>query len=183
MESTLTKSHHDPLHLTSPASTYLTLTPNRDRRCKHGSETVRFFGNVHRGPVPVRGRRWESERKKPRSSGVSLRAWGRPLSATLLLIFPPSRRSEVGEPTLQSEPGSGWSWILRSCCLCDPTAPSRLDPMDIGMIVDRGHDFPSHIQAKLDSYGSGMWLFRDDPTRGTTKALNHYRGDHRGFVK
>jgi hypothetical protein len=57
-----------------------------------------------------------------------------------------------------------------------------LDPADIGMIVDRGHDFPSHIQAKLDSYGSDMWLFRDDPTRVTTKALNHYRGDHRGFV-
>lgn len=58
----------------------------------------------------------------------------------------------------------------------------RLDPSDVGMVVDRGHDFPSHIQAKLDSYGSDMWLFRDDPTRGTTKAMNHYRGDYRGFV-
>jgi len=55
-----------------------------------------------------------------------------------------------------------------------------LDPADIGMVVDRGRDFPPLIQAKLDSYGSDMWLFRDDPTRGTTKALNHYRGDHRG---
>ena len=54
--------------------------------------------------------------------------------------------------------------------------------MDVGMVIDRGYDFPSHIQNKLDSYGSDMWLFRDDPTRGTTTALNHYRGDHRGFV-
>jgi len=54
--------------------------------------------------------------------------------------------------------------------------------MDVGMVVDRGHDFPSHVQAKLDSYGSDMWLFRDDPTRETTAAMNHYRGDHRGFV-
>ncbi|KAF9646979.1 Ribokinase-like protein [Thelephora ganbajun] len=56
-----------------------------------------------------------------------------------------------------------------------------LDPTDIGMVVDRGHDFPPHIQTKLDSYGPDMWLFRDDPTRETTTALNHYRGDHRGF--
>ena len=50
------------------------------------------------------------------------------------------------------------------------------------MVIDRGHDFPSHIQARLDSYGSDMWLFRDDPTRRTTTALNHYRGEHRGSV-
>lgn len=56
-----------------------------------------------------------------------------------------------------------------------------LDSADIGLIVDRGNDFPAHVQAKLDSYGSDMWLFRDDPTRATTKALNHYRGDHRAF--
>lgn len=55
-----------------------------------------------------------------------------------------------------------------------------LDPTDIGMIVDRGHDFPTHIQTKLDSYGSDMWLFRDDSGRRTTKALNHYCGEHRG---
>lgn len=55
-----------------------------------------------------------------------------------------------------------------------------LVPTDVGMIVDRGRDFPAHIQAKLASYGPDMWLFRDDPTRGTTKALNHYQGDHRG---
>jgi len=81
-----------------------------------------------------------------------------------------------------SELGSGQSPIPQDHCLWDLIVWHRLDPSDVGMVVDRGHDFPSHIQAKLDSYGSDMWLFRDDPTRGTTKALNHYRGDHRGSV-
>jgi len=56
-----------------------------------------------------------------------------------------------------------------------------LDPTDIGMVVDRGHDFPSQIQTKLDSYGPDMWLFRDDPTHGTTTALIHLRGERREF--
>lgn len=50
------------------------------------------------------------------------------------------------------------------------------------MIVDRGHDFPEHIQRRLDSYGEEMWLYRDDLSRDTTKALNEYRGDHRGCL-
>ena len=83
---------------------------------------------------------------------------------------------------LLSEPGSGWSSILRDRYFWGLTIPHRLGPGEVGMIVDRGHDFPAHIQAKLDSYGPEMWLFRDDPTRGTTKALNHYRGEYRGSV-
>lgn len=50
------------------------------------------------------------------------------------------------------------------------------------MIVDRGHDFPEDIQHKLDHYGSEMWLYRDDPSRGTTKAVNIYKGEQRGYV-
>jgi hypothetical protein len=57
----------------------------------------------------------------------------------------------------------------------------RLQPSRIGMIVDRGHDFPPHIQDALDSYGQEMWLFRDDKSRGTTRALNAYRGEERGY--
>lgn len=49
------------------------------------------------------------------------------------------------------------------------------------MIVDRGNDFPNDIQDKLLSYGADMWHFRDHDDRGTTRALNSYRGDHRGF--
>lgn len=50
----------------------------------------------------------------------------------------------------------------------------------IGMVVDRGTDFPSSIQEKLDGYGPEMWIFRDQD-HGTTRALNSYRGEHRSF--
>ncbi|KAL4081913.1 Ribokinase-like protein [Scleroderma yunnanense] len=43
------------------------------------------------------------------------------------------------------------------------------------------NDFPQDIQDKLISYGADMWHFRDHDNRGTTRALNAYRGDHRGF--
>lgn len=56
-----------------------------------------------------------------------------------------------------------------------------LAPDRLGMIVDRGHDFPEDIQRKLDSYGTEMWLYRDDASRGTTRALNEYKGELRGF--
>lgn len=50
------------------------------------------------------------------------------------------------------------------------------------MIIDRGTDFPSHIQHKLDSFGSDMWLFRDRTDgRPTLSALNAYRGESREF--
>lgn len=49
------------------------------------------------------------------------------------------------------------------------------------MTVDRGCDFPQYAQEKLDSYGAGMWRFRDG-AQGTTKALNLYRGDLRECV-
>ena len=55
-----------------------------------------------------------------------------------------------------------------------------LPPNKIGMIVDRGSDFPPEIQKSLDAYGESMWLFRDDASRTTTRAVNSYRGDHRG---
>ncbi|KLO15659.1 Ribokinase-like protein [Schizopora paradoxa] len=49
------------------------------------------------------------------------------------------------------------------------------------MIIDRGHDFPTDIQSALQHYGSDMWLFRDNPDAVTTRAVNIYQGDHRGF--
>lgn len=53
------------------------------------------------------------------------------------------------------------------------------------MFVDRGYDFPSDIQALLDSFNSPNSLcFRDDPSRQTTRAVNIYssqRGQVRGF--
>ncbi|EPQ59546.1 Ribokinase-like protein [Gloeophyllum trabeum ATCC 11539] len=57
----------------------------------------------------------------------------------------------------------------------------QLPAEKVGMIIDRGTDFPLWIQEKLDSYGPTMWLFRDHADRGTTRALNSYKGDLRGF--
>ncbi|KAF9485382.1 Ribokinase-like protein [Pholiota conissans] len=56
-----------------------------------------------------------------------------------------------------------------------------LPPTEIGMIVDRGYDFPTDIQQNLLNYGDEMWLFRDNPLRTTTRALNSYCGELRGF--
>ncbi|KAG8830343.1 hypothetical protein FRC17_005029 [Serendipita sp. 399] len=51
----------------------------------------------------------------------------------------------------------------------------------VAMIVDRGHDFQPSVQETLNSYGNRMWIFRDHQDRETTRALNLYRGEHRGF--
>ncbi|KAF9246977.1 Ribokinase-like protein [Melanogaster broomeanus] len=56
-----------------------------------------------------------------------------------------------------------------------------LSPSNVGMIIDRGDDFPQDIQEKLLSYGSDLWHFRDHSDWATTRALNSYRGDVRNF--
>ena len=58
---------------------------------------------------------------------------------------------------------------------------TRLPANEVGMIVDRGRDFPLNIQVKLQTYGAEMWIFRDDQERITTRAANIYRGDNRGL--
>ena len=69
---------------------------------------------------------------------------------------------------------------LRTFRISKETNIHRLQPKLIGMIVDRGNDFPSDIQNTLEQYGKDMWLFRDDRERCTTRALNIYHGEHRG---
>lgn len=59
---------------------------------------------------------------------------------------------------------------------------ARLPPQDIGMIVDKGYDFPSDIESKLKLYGDDMWFFRPRTQAQTTRALNIYKGDQRGYV-
>ncbi|KAF8665739.1 hypothetical protein AX16_000187 [Volvariella volvacea WC 439] len=49
------------------------------------------------------------------------------------------------------------------------------------MIVDKGSDFPADIESKLLAYGPEMWLFRERRNGVTTRALNSYRGELRGF--
>jgi len=56
-----------------------------------------------------------------------------------------------------------------------------LEPKQIGMIVDKGSDFPADILTTLLSYGEEMWFFRNREGEGTTRALNKYIGEHRGF--
>ncbi|KAH6915139.1 Ribokinase-like protein [Coprinopsis sp. MPI-PUGE-AT-0042] len=56
-----------------------------------------------------------------------------------------------------------------------------LQPSEIRMVIDRGYDFPSDIEQKLLKFGEEMWAFRDQPSAQTTRALNAYRGEHRGF--
>ncbi|KAJ6516082.1 Ribokinase-like protein [Mycena sanguinolenta] len=55
-----------------------------------------------------------------------------------------------------------------------------LPASQIGMIIDRGSDFPPSMESKLAEFGKEMWLYRDQPS-GTTRAVNTYRGDHRSF--
>lgn len=56
-----------------------------------------------------------------------------------------------------------------------------LPPDALGMIIDRGNDFPQDIQNRLLTYGSDIWHFRDDLNRVTTRSRNSYRGEYRGF--
>jgi len=86
-------------------------------------------------------------------------------------------QDEHGHPTgrkLPSQIGGGGTYASIGARIWLPADK-------IGMIVDRGDDFPAAIQERLDSFGSDMWLYRDNPGCKTTRALNSYRGDHRGF--
>jgi len=83
---------------------------------------------------------------------------------------------EQGQPTgreTTEQIGGGGTYAAVGCRMW--LAADR-----ICMTVDRGHDFPQYAQEKLNSYGAGMWRFRDG-AHGTTRALNLYRGDVRGF--
>lgn len=75
----------------------------------------------------------------------------------------------------------------------------------LGIVVDRGNDWPSEvstsshprvgrrtpnrltprlapqIQTALTRFGPAMWHFRENPTRPTTRALNRYTGEKRDF--
>lgn len=56
-----------------------------------------------------------------------------------------------------------------------------LTPDKLGMVIDKGTDFPETFHSTLMNYGNRMWLFRDRADGVTTRALNTYRGDHRDF--
>lgn len=50
---------------------------------------------------------------------------------------------------------------------------------EVGIVVDRGSDWPKEVQDKLDKFGE-MWTFRNNQDQLTTRALNLYKGEHRG---
>lgn len=51
----------------------------------------------------------------------------------------------------------------------------------VGILVDRGYDWPKDLDEELAAYGSEMWVFREQPDHPTTRALNLYTGEHRGM--
>lgn len=71
--------------------------------------------------------------------------------------------------------------LLRILCgLRSAHVLGRLPAEKVGMVVDKGHDFPKDIEEKLIAYGKDMWLFRQQFDRETTRAINSYRGESRG---
>ncbi|GAA5958664.1 hypothetical protein JCM8115_000317 [Rhodotorula mucilaginosa] len=56
-----------------------------------------------------------------------------------------------------------------------------LPPNRVGILVDRGYDWPKDLDEELAAYGSEMWVFREQPDHPTTRALNLYTGEHREF--
>jgi len=58
-----------------------------------------------------------------------------------------------------------------------------LPASQVGMIIDKGVDFPQEIDAVLKTYEESMWFFRQEPGVTTTRALNTYSGDHRDTLR
>ncbi|KAG1762304.1 Ribokinase-like protein [Suillus occidentalis] len=80
---------------------------------------------------------------------------------------------EQGKPTGETIGGGGTYATIG--------ARIWLPPDSLGMIIDRGNDFPEDIQNRLLTYGSDIWHFRDDSNRVTTRSRNSYKGEYRGF--
>ncbi|KAJ3556052.1 hypothetical protein NP233_g12066 [Leucocoprinus birnbaumii] len=56
-----------------------------------------------------------------------------------------------------------------------------LAPDNVGMIVDKGYDFPTEIQEEMLRYGEAMWAFREQPHHRTTRILNSFYGERTEF--
>ncbi|KAJ7179329.1 Ribokinase-like protein [Mycena filopes] len=81
--------------------------------------------------------------------------------------------SEVTSRTLAPQIGGGGTYAAIG-------ARVWLPPTQVGMIIDKGPDFPPTMESTLAEFGSEMWIYRNQPV-ATTRALNTYHGDHRSF--
>ncbi|PWN34368.1 Ribokinase-like protein [Meira miltonrushii] len=87
--------------------------------------------------------------------------------------------ASLGDRGLGEQIGGGGTYFAVGARMC-------LSPDKVMMTVDRGSDFTSEIQEKLDIYSKpdqphSLWRFRQRKD-GTTKAVNIYRGEERGFA-
>lgn len=96
----------------------------------------------------------------------------------------PTTGADLGNRGFQDQIGGGGCYFAIG-------ARVWLPPSEIQVIIDRGVDWSSSDQAVLDQFNRtpsssqsqvsfSMWHYRSRPDR-TTRALNIYRGDHRGF--
>ena len=92
----------------------------------------------------------------------------------------PTTGKDLGNKGLADQIGGGG-------CYFAVGARVWLPPSHIQMIIDRGSDWRTEDQDVLDRFDrtppgscSSMWLYRSRPD-GTTRAVNRYKGEHRGF--
>ncbi|GAC99066.1 hypothetical protein PHSY_006663 [Pseudozyma hubeiensis SY62] len=96
--------------------------------------------------------------------------------------FDPATGEDLGNRGLQDQIGGGGCYFAVGARVWMP-------PSEIQMIIDRGVDWRTTDQDVLDRFNrtpssssgpSSMWYYRSRPDR-TTRAVNIYRGEHRGF--
>lgn len=113
------------------------------------------------------------------SSPIKLATMGMFIIDTFRFLDP-STGEDLGNKGLADQIGGGGCYFAIG-------ARMFLPPSALQMIIDRGCDWKPQDQAVLDQFNStaspnqaSMWHYRSRPDR-TTRAVNIYRGDHRGF--
>lgn len=93
----------------------------------------------------------------------------------------PTTNQDLGNRGLQDQIGGGGCYFAIG-------ARVFLPPSHLQMVIDRGSDWRDQDQAVLDRFDrstaeagpSSMWHYRSRPD-GTTRAVNIYKGEQRGF--
>ena len=90
------------------------------------------------------------------------------------IIF--SKKSGRESDTLYGILGGAGTYAVVGARLVSPGSASQ----QIGWVVHAGHDFPLRVREEIESWNVHT-KFVDTPSRLTTRALNTYAGDLRGF--